>query len=100
MFAVLVQASAAFLAHRVAQSAVTAAAARVAIAPNTADAAAAALAASLETIVPGGREADVAIEVGPRVVTVSARFLFVPPGPMFRSIDMEVSSDAPIVVDP
>lgn len=101
LFTVLTQAATALLANRTAQGVVAASAARLAIAPTAADAEKSRVASELEALVPGAGGVDVeVVVVGDRVVRVTGRFGFVPPGPMFTGLVMEVTADAPIVVEP
>lgn len=100
LFSVLAQAATALIAHRAAQSAVTAAAYRAALDSTGLSADVARLTDELMAIVPGARDVFATIETRGRVVEVVAEFRFVPPGPAFRTIRMEVSADAPLVVEP
>lgn len=100
LFTVMAQAATALLAHRTAQAAVAATAARVAVLPSAAAVEKSRLQADLERIVPGAGPVTIDVELAGRVVRTSASFEFRPPGPVFRSIQMEVSADAPIVVEP
>jgi hypothetical protein len=100
LFTVMVQAATALMAHRTAQSAVAASATRVAISPATATDEAARLERAVAALVPGSGRPRVSIAVGPGLVTATAGFEFTPPGPMLRTIEMEVSARAPVVVEP
>lgn len=100
LFTVLTQAATALIAHRAGQSAVAASAARVAIAPDSAGIETDRLERTVEAIVPGARGAEVRIVVGSRLVTATVGFVFLPPGPVLRAFEMEVSADVPVVVEP
>lgn len=100
LLTVLTQAATALIVHRSVQAAVVVSAARLAIDPGSESAERVRLASEVASIVPGTGPVIVEADVGSRFVTSSARFEFVPPGPMFDTIWMEVRSDAPIVLDP
>lgn len=100
LFIVLAQAATALLAHRTAQGVVAASAARLAIAPGGFDAERQRVRTELSALVPGADGVDVDVDVGTRMATVTGRFAFVPPGPLFGGLVMEVTADAPIVVEP
>lgn len=100
LFTVLTQAATALLANRTAQGVVAASAARLAIAPTSLDSERSRVASELSALVQGAGGVDVEVVVGGRVVRVTGRFGFVPPGPMFAGLIMEVTADAPIVVEP
>jgi hypothetical protein len=100
LFTVLTQGAAALIAHRGAESAAAAAAARVAIVPASAREEAGRLERAVAATVPGADRIEGSVSIGHDLVTALVRFEFVPPGPMFRSFDMEVTASAPLVVEP
>ncbi len=100
LFAVLVQAATALVAHQTAEAAVDAAARRTAMRPGRQETGAARLLAELEATVPGARNIEAGVRSDRRIAHAWARFDFVPPGPMFRPFTFAVEAEVPVVVAP
>lgn len=99
LFTAMAQVATAFLAHRMAQGSVAAAATRLAISHDV-DLEATRLEQDLSSTVPGATGFDIELDLGGTMASATVRFGFVPPGPVFGEIPMEVTGRAPLVVEP
>jgi hypothetical protein len=100
MLIVLVQVSLAMSARSAADAAVAASARRAALAGADLIGEAEALAAEITALIPGARRVEVTVDATPTRAVATARFRWLPPGPVLTPFSIRASAEVPIAVPP
>jgi len=97
LFTVVSQLAVALLAQQTAEAAVASAAREASLRPGFSEER---LLADLRATVPGAGRIEAGLINDGRLSIAWARFEFLPPGPLFRSIEISVEAEVPVVVAP
>lgn len=97
LFTLAAQLTVGLVSHQAAEAAVASAARAASLGRSYSSEA---LLSDLRATVPGARRIRAGLSRGDRLARAWARFEFVPPGPLFGSLEFSVDAEVPVVVSP